>query len=155
MENNDLYEIKVYVSKEDLESAGLDARTVTDEQMKELAYKMERHFNSSEDYWCALKTIATECLDIPKKQSKEEVKEMYDKYMKKYGCEPDYAYCSMMYLDDKTTTEGTIKLYDSYNEEEDDNVFYYCSGVNDLLSLMDKGCEDFIVIHVDEFLPVD
>jgi hypothetical protein len=58
------------------------------------------------------------------------------------------AFCNIQWNDTKEVGTG---YYIKFSEDlfEDDNTFYYCKGVNDLKSLMNKGVEDFIVLKYE------
>ena len=43
------------------------------------------------------------------------------------------------------TTEVRIALAMDSDTEKDDEIFYYCNGVDDLKSLADKSMEDFTI----------
>ncbi|MFR9545939.1 MAG: hypothetical protein SNJ29_10225 [Rikenellaceae bacterium] len=73
-----------------------------------------------------------------------------ESYMAENDTEPLYAGCTVMYLDDGSTLDVTIKFScDSENDEEDSDIFYYCNSVNDLKYLTDAGCNDFMITSID------
>ncbi len=73
-----------------------------------------------------------------------------ERYMSENNDEPLYASCSVMYLDDGSTLDVTIKFScDSEDDEEDSEIFYYCNSVNDLKYLTDAGCNDFMITSID------
>ena len=45
----------------------------------------------------------------------------------------------------------TIKLSLSINDDDNDNVFYYCNGIESLKSLVEYGVGEFIVIDCWSF----
>ena len=57
------------VAREDLESQGFDASNVTDEQMAEIADKMQDAY-CDDAFWVELETIADD-LEIPRKADKK------------------------------------------------------------------------------------
>ena len=74
--------------------------------------------------------------------------EMFHSHEVQTGSEPTYATCVIQFVDDGTTIEDTIKL-DTGADEDDDCVFYYCNGLEDLKSLTEHGSgEDFIVVDI-------
>lgn len=78
------------------------------------------------------------------------MQDKFDIYRKQYGVEPLYALVGVQYKDDDNSFETTIKLLDCADENngEDERIFYYCSGLEDLKSLTEaEGMEDFIITH--------
>ncbi|MFR9546006.1 MAG: hypothetical protein SNJ29_10570 [Rikenellaceae bacterium] len=85
---------------------------------------------------------------LPQRTLPEKINKMFADYVSANGHEPRYAMCSIKYLDDNTTLDCTISLCNTIN---DDNAFFYCNSLNDLISLTDAGCEEFIVTDCIEF----
>lgn len=76
---------------------------------------------------------------------KKEIGAQYLKFYNEQECEPHYADCTIRWSDTLETVEVTIALsVDSY-AEKDDEIFFYCNGLEDLKSLADKGVEDFTI----------
>lgn len=77
------------------------------------------------------------------------IKEKYHAFVKANGCEPRYADVSVIFEDDKECRiDGyTISLVSNSAEEDDENIFFYCDSVDDLISLTEWGREDFIIIE--------
>lgn len=75
---------------------------------------------------------------------------MYANFMAKNNAEPRYAGVTIQFLDDGTLLVTTIKLNSSVGED-DDEIFYYCDSLNDLISLTEQGVEDFIINQIHEF----
>lgn len=65
--------------------------------------------------------------------------------------EPRYANCEIEWLDDHNKCEVTIKMSCDTDDNEDDDIFYYCDSLKDLESLTEPGCEDFIVTEIYSF----
>lgn len=84
----------------------------------------------------------------------ETAQELREEYVREYGREPDCAWCEIKYLDDDTTIEVTISLYDNTPDGwEDDDIFYYTSGIESLCSLAEEGPgEDFVLTNIYEML---
>lgn len=59
-------------------------------------------------------------------------------------CEPRYAFCRIMWLDNEESEDVKIQLSVGSDDENDD-IFFYCNGLNDLKGLTERGSEDFIV----------
>lgn len=71
----------------------------------------------------------------------------YSQFIHDNNKEPLYAEASVRWLDTGETVDGMIfKLSDDADCPEDDLVFYYVTGLPDLLSLTTKGTEDFIIL---------
>lgn len=85
--------------------------------------------------------------------------------LNKNGVYPTYVDCLIRFKDDGNTCEVTIKLNNECIDDEDDDIFFYCNGVNDFVSLLanideldnydnqeednyQDGVEDFVVIKV-------
>lgn len=83
---------------------------------------------------------------------KEETRKNYEDFMSEHGCEPLYAYCEITFCDNGTSiSEVTIKL-SCDDDDDDDLIFYYCNGLNDLLSMYDiEGVNDFFISSVATF----
>lgn len=79
---------------------------------------------------------------------KKKMQEMFDKFSSENGCTPEYAYCTIRFLDDNTETEETFKM-DCGAGEGDDDMFYFCNGLADLQSMTEEGsCNDFIITDI-------
>lgn len=88
-----------------------------------------------------------------KTQEENAIRKMFDQFSKENGgLEPIYADCTIQWLDTNETEDVTIKLFESTDEDsdEDQHIFYYCRGCNDIISLTEVGCEDFIIKRVNE-----
>ncbi len=53
--------------------------------------------------------------------------------------------CVIRWRDTLETVEARITLSMDSNTKMDDEIFYYCNGVDDLKSLADKSMEDFTI----------
>ncbi len=75
---------------------------------------------------------------------------LIERYMADNDTEPLYAACSIMYLDDGSTMDVTIKFScDSEDDDEDSDIFFYCNSAECLKHLTDIDGGDFVVISVD------
>ena len=82
----------------------------------------------------------------------QKMDEMYSTYLTETGQYPEYADVTVRYKDDGCTIETTIKLDCGVDEDEDDEIFYYCNGLNDLKGLIEEGPgNDFTVIGIIRF----
>ena len=84
-----------------------------------------------------VKKIATAEVKISRK---------YEKFLKQHKKEPSYASATVMWKDDGKTCDIMFKLSCDYDETEDDQIFFYCNGVDDLISLSKEGMEDFTIL---------
>lgn len=93
--------------------------------------------------------IGFEIVDDTSWKKPDEVKQKigngYLKYCSETGYEPHYADCVIRWDDTLETEEARITLAMDADTDKDDEIFYYCNGLNDLKTLADKGGEDFIV----------
>jgi hypothetical protein len=85
----------------------------------------------------------------------EEIEKQYAEYIKEHNEEPRYASVAVRFLDEENSFDTIIKLLDDYDENntpdwEDEQTFFYCNGLNDLKSLCEKGCEDFVITDLYE-----
>ena len=69
----------------------------------------------------------------------------YLKFYSGQGRDPHYADCVIRWRDTLETEEARIALAMDSDTEKDDEIFFYCNGLDDLKSLADKGGEDFTV----------
>lgn len=74
-----------------------------------------------------------------------EIGNRYLKYCSETGYEPHYADCVIRWDDTLETVEVRIALNVNSFQGKDDEIFFYCNGLNDLKSRTDKGMEDFTV----------
>ena len=79
-----------------------------------------------------------------KENIKENIKEKWNEYVQANGCEPVYADCRVQFKHEDNGMDVNIKLLDEL-DDKDNLIFYYTSGLNDLLSLCEEGIEDFVI----------
>lgn len=86
---------------------------------------------------------------------KNKAKRLYCEFLIDYGDEPKFALCEIKY-------KGEIVLFDEFialssdSSENDEQVFYFCNSLDDLLSLTEdnvESMEDFIITDIYRFLP--
>lgn len=65
---------------------------------------------------------------------KKDIDSMFFKFVKKNGKEPEYVECQIVWKDTGDDQRTTIKLSLSINDDDNDNVFYYCNGIESLKS---------------------
>ena len=63
-------------------------------------------------------------------------------YSLEYGVEED---CIIRWQDTLDTLETRIALSMDPDTEWDEEIFYYCNSRNELKSLTEKGCSDFVI----------
>lgn len=109
--------------------------------------RREGHFLCSDAY----RSDKTGIILVKKEMDDAESK--YRMFVKKFGEEPVFAHCRVRFLDDENGFDTTIALFESENTDSDNDIdiFYYCGGLNDLLSLMKEGSEDFVVEEVYDY----
>jgi hypothetical protein len=78
------------------------------------------------------------------------------KYFIKNEVNPTFLHCGVLYKDELGTQEPTfdvtIKMSCDVIEDEDDDIFYYCSSLEDVLSLCEKtGSSDFVIVNFNSF----
>ena len=76
---------------------------------------------------------------------KREIGHHYLKFYSEQGHEPHYADCIIRWRDTLETVEVRIALAMDSDTEKDDEIFYYCNGLDALKSLADKSMEDFTI----------
>lgn len=76
---------------------------------------------------------------------RQEIGRHYLKFYSSQGCEPHYADCIIRWCDTLETVEARIALSMDSDTEKDDEIFFYCNGLDGLKSLADKSREDFTV----------
>lgn len=76
---------------------------------------------------------------------------MYEEYIKDTKLSPRYVSCEIQFLDDMNKMDVEIKLLSDYSEDCDGQVFYFCKSLNDLVSLIDYGVDNFILTDCFEF----
>lgn len=86
---------------------------------------------------------------------KKDIDSMFFEFVKKNGKEPEYAECQIVWKDTGDDQRTTIKLSLSINDDDNDNVFYYCNGIESLKSLVEYGVGEFIVIDCWSFFSID
>lgn len=76
---------------------------------------------------------------------RQEIGSLYLKFYSRQGREPHYADCVIRWRDTLETVEARIALSMDSDTKMDDEIFYYCNGVDDLKSLADKSMKDFTI----------
>lgn len=125
--------------------------------------KIEMDENPIEFYYTAsdgdnkyFETIK-ELMDIIENDGNDDLKakimQEFESYKRKNGHEPLFANANIVWTDDESENDVVIKLTTDVIEGEDDNVIYYCDGIDDFLSLLQKNDNpsDFRVVGLNAF----
>lgn len=82
----------------------------------------------------------------------EQIETLFALYVDANGKEPQFANCTIRFLNDENSTQDvTIKLSSEVIEEKDDQIFFYCNSLSGLKSMTSAGVEDFIVTEISSF----
>lgn len=63
----------------------------------------------------------------------------------KTGKEPEYVECQIVWKKTGDEQRKTIKLSLDINDDDNDDVFYYCNGIESFKQLTEYGVGEFIV----------
>lgn len=75
----------------------------------------------------------------------------YEDYESTVGVSPKYVRCRIKFDNEENGQDVIIKLTsDTY--EKDDEIFFYCDGLDDLVRLCYVDTEDFDLIEIYEFM---
>lgn len=77
---------------------------------------------------------------------KLEMEEAFNDYYAIHLEEPLYALCRVVFTDGNRYPEDMLFKLSLDAGEEDDKIFFYCNGMEDLKSLAGCGTNDFIII---------
>lgn len=81
---------------------------------------------------------------------KKKIRDMYNAFVKEHGHAPHYVDGRIQFRDVSCEGDVTFKL--SLDEDvDDDEIFYYCDGIDDLIFLLDDPMEEFVLLRVYEF----
>lgn len=91
------------------------------------------------------------CIMNRRKLTKK-IKEKWSEFTRIYGHEPGFANVTIRYTDDGNSFGTYISMTVGSNDATDDYVFYYVSGINDLLGLLKPSqTECFYIVDFDCF----
>ena len=76
---------------------------------------------------------------------RKDIDMLYQEFCNMCKCEPHYADCIIRWQDTLDTLETRIALSMDSDTEWDEEIFYYCNSRNELKSLTEKGCSDFVI----------
>lgn len=79
------------------------------------------------------------------------IHEEYLDYESTVGISPKYVRCRIKFDNEENGQDVIIKLT-SDTDEKDDEIFFYCDGLDDLVRLCYVDTEDFDLIEIYEFM---
>lgn len=79
------------------------------------------------------------------------IHEEYEDYESTVGVSPKYVSCLIKFDNEENGQDVIIKLT-SDTDEKDDDIFFYCDGLDDLVRLCYVDTEDFDLIEIYEFM---
>lgn len=79
------------------------------------------------------------------------IHEEYEDYESTVGVSPKYVSCLIKFDNEENGQDVIIKLT-SDTDEKDDEIFFYCDGLDDLVRLCYVDTEDFDLIEIYEFM---
>ena len=79
------------------------------------------------------------------------LKERFDAFINEHHEEPKYAEVTIRFKDDDVRQNVIIQLDHGADPKIDDNIFFYCGGLNDLIGMTDEeNAEDFVLVDVED-----
>lgn len=78
---------------------------------------------------------------------KRDIGKMFQQFMEIHGT-PDYAVCDIVWKKDNKIESVKIGLSKERKSGKDNEVFFNCSSLRDILSLCEYGKEDFIITAI-------
>lgn len=76
---------------------------------------------------------------------KHEIDLRFHEFVEKTGKEPEYVECQIVRKKTGNEQRKTIKLSLSINDDDNDDVFCYCNGIESFKQLAEYGVGEFIV----------
>lgn len=76
---------------------------------------------------------------------KHEIDLRFHEFVERTGKEPEYVECQIVWKETGDDKRATIKLSLSINDDDNDDVFYYCNGIESFKQLAEYGMGEFIV----------
>lgn len=118
-------------------------------------------YNSDEIHFMFSPDIDVNCIDpddFGKDSEMEDrykliakIHEEYEDYESTVGVSPKYVSCLIKFDNEENGQDVIIKLT-SDTDEKDDDIFFYCDGLDDLVRLCYVDTEDFDLIEIYEFM---
>lgn len=76
---------------------------------------------------------------------KHEIDLRFHEFVERTGKEPEYVECQIVWKKTGDDKRATIKLSLSISDDDNDDVFYYCNGIESFKQLAEYGMGEFIV----------
>jgi hypothetical protein len=82
----------------------------------------------------------------------QKIRETYNEFVTNEGVEPDYLECEICFCDtnEDETFESKIALTCD-STEFDEEIFFFCNSIEDAISFVDDGVEDFRIVDFYSF----
>lgn len=105
---------------------------------------------TEKDGWCAFRQPGGLCelhdLGLkPTEGVKHEIDLRFHEFVEKTGKEPEYVECQIVRKKKGDEQRKTIKLSLDINDDDNDDVFCYCNGIESFKQLTEYGVGEFIV----------
>ncbi|MDD3038092.1 hypothetical protein [Bacteroides sp.] len=84
-------------------------------------------------------------------ETMDRIQAEYNKYVNMNNAIPKVASCKIVWKDTKDVSDVRIALSLDCQNDDDDDIFFYCNSYEDLKSLSGHGGEDFIVTEIYNF----
>lgn len=124
-----LYSVQT-IGKDDIRNQGFSPHTLTTEQMREFAGKVTEII-TIDSFWEAVDRVSEEYFELP--ELRLEIESRYNDFIKQYGRPPLYV---SVCLEDKSYDNQpwreTLKLSLDIKEGEDDKIYMYFNGFEDM-----------------------
>lgn len=79
-----------------------------------------------------------------------QIDKAYNAFIVANDNDPSYAICLIQYPEE-SPIEVTIKMSSDVNEQDDEDIFFYCNCVNGFLFLTKEGTEEFKIVEFINF----
>lgn len=82
----------------------------------------------------------------------KKIDQLYLECCSKQKRDPNFVDCVIRWNDDKENlVDVKIALFTDYQPEIDDSIFFYCNGLGEFKSLIENGCNEFVVVDCIQF----
>lgn len=130
IDENPMYLTEVYVKKNDFRVVLLDYTDMT----------FDGSFMHAICSNCENEVIISNIEEV-----KHEIDLRFHEFVEKTGKEPEYVECQIVWKKTGDEQRKTIKLSLGINDDDNDDVFYYCNGIESFKQLTEYGMGEFIV----------
>lgn len=117
----------------------MTCEAIIDPNTKKFDHYTDESFLYGQCDECNTGTLLTDVDEV-----KNNIKEKYREFYEKNRIEPQYANCRIVWKDNRDCSDVRIML-SSNTGLDDEDIFFYCDSLNDLLSLAEYGNADFII----------